>query len=72
MTGREGFELAKRRIVDGIDSRLELLQKIESSSEHTQISDWAMKLSLRSQIQELEKVRDFVRNTLLWKSEDNS
>lgn len=58
----EGFFLAKRRTVDGIDNRMDILFK-EQKELPKDSSRWR---DINSELKAMEKIRDYVRNVLLW------
>lgn len=65
MDAKDGYFLAKRQIVEALDVRIEnLYAQIKLSGRDSQFHlDGAVVL-------ELERLRDYVRNCMLWKNED--
>lgn len=59
MKPSDAFLLAKRQITEAIDSRLEVLK--ESSDDNKE----AIAIT-----EELEKLRSYVKNVMLWKNRD--
>lgn len=69
MTGKEGYFLAKQQITDTIYHRTERLEEIAKKLE--QDGDKNGCATARAKIYELEKLRSYVRNVMLWCSDND-
>lgn len=63
--GMLGYFQAKRQLQDALDYRIEILEK------ELELYDYGSEdqIVLEIKIEELEFVRNFVRNAMLWKNE---
>lgn len=64
----EGYFLAKRQLADAIESRrvkLEMDQRLAGKMKDTKSFD-----DIGSKLEELETVRQYVRNVMLWDTSD--
>jgi hypothetical protein len=70
MKAMDGYFLAKREMVEAIDRRIEIIKT--KRDKLSRIADnVTMYVGLDYQIQTLEEVRGFVRNVMLWNTEND-
>lgn len=71
MDGFTGFSIAKRKMVEAIDNRMEALrvQKGQIMAKETHIPNLDDYRVVHAKMQELENMRNYIRNVLLWKAE---
>jgi hypothetical protein len=70
MKAIDGYFLAKREMVEAIDRRIEIIKT--KRDKLSRIGDnVTMYVGLDYQIQTLEEVRSFVRNVMLWNTEND-
>lgn len=68
MTGEEGYLLAKRQVQTHLKGRIEILRKKLDTDEY--MTSFEMSSTL-DEIRIIEKVRNYLRNSLLWDSNND-
>lgn len=66
----EGYLKAKRQMVEMLDRRIENYQTIISQMTERGFNSIPERAAAFTQISELEKIRDYVRNGMLWNTDE--
>ncbi|NJO48098.1 MAG: hypothetical protein HC840_00115 [Leptolyngbyaceae cyanobacterium RM2_2_4] len=69
MTGKDGYFLAKRQLGESLAYRIE---KYEAEAKRAEADgDVHKHIAAKSRVDELEKIRSYVRNVMLWDTDND-
>lgn len=69
MTGKDGYFLAKRQLGESLAYRIERIEEEAKRAESE--GDAHAYISAKARIHELEKIRSYIRNVMLWNTEND-